>query len=61
MDEEYLYSWFDFRSYAFDDVVYNIQFLLLVGKKILQGSLNCPYSKELMKSIRMNGGRGYAG
>ena len=65
-DEEYPYSWFDFRSYAFDDAVYNIPFVMLIEKKILQGSFNCPYSKaedwrkimfQIMKSIKVNGGR----
>ncbi len=64
-EEECPYCWFDFRSYAFDDAVYNIQFIMLIEKKILQGSFNCPYSKaedwrkvmiQIMKSIKKNGG-----
>lgn len=67
-DADYPYSWFDFRSYAFDDAVYNIQFIMLVEKKILQGSFNCPYAKaedwrkamiQMMKSININGGKGF--
>lgn len=65
-DEDCPYIWFDFRSYAFDDAVYNIQFVMLIEKKILQGSFNCPYAKaedwrkamiQMMKSIKVNGGK----
>lgn len=44
-NEKNPYSWFDFRSYAFDDAVYNIHFVKLIGSHILQGCFNCPYAK----------------
>ena len=37
------YGWFDFRSYALDDAVYNLHFAALADRKILQGSFNCLY------------------
>ncbi len=37
------YCWFDFRSYALDDSVYNIYFVVLADNKILQGNFNCLY------------------
>ncbi|MCM1425655.1 MAG: hypothetical protein NC118_03540 [Eubacterium sp.] len=37
------YCWFDFRSYALDDAVYNLYFVVLIDNKILQGNFNCLY------------------
>lgn len=60
-EESRIYSWFDFRSYAFDDAVYNIHFVMLIGETLLQGSFNCPYANaedwkkamlQMMKSIK---------
>lgn len=61
IEENRIYSWFDFRSYSFDDAVYNIHFVMSIGKKLLQGSFNCPYAKaedwkkamlQMIKSIK---------
>lgn len=69
-EENKIYSWFDFRSYAFDDAVYNIHFVMLIGKKLLQGSFNCPYAKaedwkkamlQMMKSIKKTEEKGIEG
>lgn len=67
-DERQPYGWFDFKSYAFDDSVYNVQFVMLIRKNILQGSLNCPYAKaedwkramlQMIKSIEKTEGTGF--
>lgn len=64
-DERQPYGWFDFRSYAFDDAVYNIHFVMLIGKNILQGCFNCPYAMaedwkkamlQMLKSIKKTEG-----
>lgn len=60
-EEKKVYSWFDFRSYAFDDAVYNMHIIMQLGKALLQGSFNCPYSQaedwkkamiQMIKSIK---------
>ncbi len=39
--------WFSFRSHAMDSDLYNMMLTVLIGKKIVQGSFNCPYKDYL--------------
>lgn len=48
--------WFDFRTQALDEAIYNIQFLTLIDSYILQGVFNCLYRDvdewyEIIKQI----------
>lgn len=35
--------WFSFRSHAMDSTLYNMMLTVPIGKRIVQGSFNCPY------------------
>lgn len=39
--------WFAFRSHAMDSDIYNMMLITLVGRRIMQGSFNCPYKDYL--------------
>lgn len=39
--EELLIDWFDYKSFAVDDPIYNVMYLASVWGKILQGTFNC--------------------
>lgn len=39
--------WFSFRSHAMDSDLYNMMLIVPVGKKVVQGSFNCPYKDYL--------------
>ena len=39
--------WFSFRSHAMDSDLYNMMLTVLIGKKIVQGSFNCPHKDYL--------------
>ena len=48
--------WFDFRTQALDEAIYNIQFLTIVNSYIMQGVFNCLYRNvdewyEMIKQI----------
>lgn len=35
--------WFDYRTQALDEPIYNIQFLVIIKHRIMQGTFNCLY------------------
>ena len=35
--------WFDYKSYALDDAMYNFIYLVEIDKKLLQGGFNCSF------------------
>lgn len=48
--------WFDFRTQALDEAIYNIQFLTIINSYIMQGIFNCLYRNvdewyEMIKQI----------
>lgn len=58
--------WFDFRTQALDEAIYNIQFLTIINSCIMQGVFNCLYRnvdewyemiKQIIESITNRGGK----
>lgn len=53
--------WFDYKSYALDDAMYNFIYIAVNNGRLLQGAFNCPFSLyrewkavaiQVIKSIR---------
>ena len=45
-------GWFDFKSHAIDCKLYNLMYLLPIGRKFLHGIFNCPLSEvDLWKPV----------
>jgi len=61
--EDFRISWFEYKSFAIDDQMYNIMFVSSYKGKFLHGIFNCRFSKhtewrepaiEIIKSLKIN-------
>lgn len=61
--EDFTLAWFDYRSHAIDQQVYNIMFTASLQGKMLHGAFNCPYADyhewhdpalQMIGSIKVN-------
>ena len=70
-DFSYPFCWFDYKSYALDDQIYNFMYLMLLSEKIiLHGCFNCKFElgkewkdivQQVIKTITIsNQAGGYA-
>lgn len=70
-DFSYPFCWFDYKSYALDDQIYNFMYLMLLSEKIiLHGCFNCKFElgkewkdivQQVIKTIAIgNQAGGYA-
>ncbi len=57
--EDGMAVWFDYKSYALDDAMYNLIYLTQIDGHLLQGAFNCPFAicrewKEIARQVVMS-------
>jgi hypothetical protein len=57
--EDGMAVWFDYKSYALDDAMYNFMYLTDIDGHLLQGACNCPFAiykewKEIARQVVMS-------